>query len=364
MTVLLFAIAFLLGNIYKVSVFSPEIKISFLDLLVIIYVLRHISAVRKTLHSGLLPFLVWSFFTLILAWPVFGLKAFLVGGLYLARFTFYGLFAWFIPKKSARLLDLLMWVIVISCLFQYLIFPDVRSLAVSEWDPHYYRVVGSFLDPGFTGLILLFTLIYNYFHKYNNVLCQRIIFILNYLVFALTYSRSSILAAWVVVIYLALLQRSWRFFLLGTLLLGSTLFILPRAPGGEGVKLERTSSIEARIINWQNSWKIFSDHPLFGVGFNVYRYAQKNYGFLDSSVWLKSHAGAGADSSLLFVAATSGLIVLLLYLYFLFSLWHQNPSSVILHSSLVALFVHSLFLNSLFYPFILFWLALLIVNES
>ena len=44
---------------------------------------------------------------------------------------------------------------IIDPVFNYFIFPDVRSLAVDQWDPHYYRLVGSLLDPGFTGIILV-----------------------------------------------------------------------------------------------------------------------------------------------------------------------------------------------------------------
>jgi O-antigen ligase len=143
------------------------------------------------------------------------------------------------------------------------------------------------------------------------------------------------------------------------LLLGITLIVLPRSPDGEGVKLERTSSIQARIQNWRNSLIIIRDHPIFGVGFNTYRYAQRAYGFTDTSKWLQSHAGAGADSSLLFVTATAGVFGLLAYLWYLRSLNQLRTPNSELQVVLVALLVHSLFLNSLFYPSVMLWLALL-----
>lgn len=160
------------------------------------------------------------------------------------------------------------------------------------------------------------------------------------------------------------MTKSWNILVKIFLLLSVTLIILPRAPGGEGVKLERTSSIQARIINWQNSLKIFLDHPLIGVGFNTYRYAQKDYGFLETLVWQKSHAGAGADSSLLFVAATTGIIGLVFYLRYIGVWWKLSAIRPVLRLSLAALLAHSFFLNSLFYPFLLFWLSLILSLSS
>jgi hypothetical protein len=140
-----------------------------------------------------------------------------------------------------------------------------------------------------------------------------------------------------------------------------TISFLPR-PGGEGTKLERSNSVQLRFINWSQSLRIFADHPIIGVGFNVYRYAQKRYGFLEQNNWLYSHAGAGADSSLLLVAATTGLIGFSVFLWYLLSIFKIR--SQLITVSLVALSPHSFFLNSLFYPPILIWLALLIALES
>ena len=83
------------------------------------------------------------------------------------------------------------------------------------------------------------------------------------------------------------------------LILGLTIVILPRVSSGEGVKLERMSTVWARIASWKKAWEIFSDNPIIGVGFNTYRYAQK--------ASPESHAGAGSDSSILLVMATTGI---------------------------------------------------------
>jgi len=159
--------------------------------------------------------------------------------------------------------------------------------------------------------------------------------------------------------------RKPKFYAALLLVFTLTVLLLPR-PGGEGVRLEREASIKARLINWKQSLIIAKDHPFFGVGFNTYRYAQKNYGFLEEKNWQVSHAGAGADSSLLFVLATTGIVGLSAYLLLLkrildalFSI-PLSPPSLAAFASLLALLVHSLFANSLFYPWIMGWLWILL----
>ena len=48
-------------------------------------------------------------------------------------------------------------------LFQYFLFPDTRFLENLGWDDHYYRLIGTWFDPAFTALCLVFGLIYVFF---------------------------------------------------------------------------------------------------------------------------------------------------------------------------------------------------------
>ena len=125
-----------------------------------------------------------------------------------------------------------------------------------------------------------------------------------------------------------------------------------RQSDGEGVKLERTYSVWARAESWKTAWNIFSQNPILGVGFNTYRYAQ--------GASADSHAGAGVDSSLLLVLATTGIVGFVIYLKYLKYLWKLGENDLVLSASLVALFVHSLFLNSQFYPHVMLWISLLL----
>jgi O-antigen ligase len=120
-----------------------------------------------------------------------------------------------------------------------------------------------------------------------------------------------------------------------------------------------SASTTSNLLSIKNSFKIFSQNPFLGTGFNVYRYVQKNQGLLPQDDWLENHAGAGADSSLLFVAATTGVIGLVCYLFYLIRLF-KLPN---LNYYVIPLLAHSLFLNSLFYPAVLVWLSILVAKE-
>jgi len=231
------------------------------------------------------------------------------------------------------------------------------------------------LDPGFTGLILVFTLtliVSLFFHSSRQEKNQRRILafsgVVVYLALALTYSRSSYLAYLVAAGIIARFRQSAKFFWAALAILILTMIWLPR-PGGEGVKLERWASIEARIRNWGHSLAVFKDHSLLGVGFNSYRYVQRDYGFLDHD-WRQNHAGAGADSSLLLVLATTGIVGFVVYLW----LWVEICKLIFLKikkklgfslawavlATLISLWAHSFFLNSLFYSWVMTWVWVLI----
>ena len=278
-----------------------------------------------------------------------------------------------------KILNLLIWagiMIAVFGLLQYFLYPNLRNLYYLGWDPHQYRIFGTFLDPGFTGVILVLTLILLLCFK---TLKQNLRIggaVLVFLALLLTYSRSSYLAMTAAIIVLVWFKKNLKFLLLPFLLL---LFIvaasiLPR-PSGEGVKLERTSTVSARVKNYQQTLKIIRDNPVFGVGFNSLRFVKRDYDFLKNEDWQEAHSGAGADSSLLFVLATTGVVGLGVYLW----MWvaaiskmknekskthikykkykniTRKPVNICVFTIIAALFIHSLFLNSLFYPWVMVW---------
>lgn len=260
----------------------------------------------------------------------------LVGSLYLWRFVAYSLLLDL--KVDKKYLLFFSSAIAGFGLIQYLLIPDTRFLLSLNWDEHYYRLISTLFDPNFTGIILVLGLVLTYFSYPRS---WRL-YLLHLSALLLTYSRSSYLALFAAIAAIAVIKRKFSYILFIFLFL-SSLFFLPR-PGGEGVKLERLASVGLRLDNYRLGIKLWQRNPIFGLGFNTLRY------FRDNQL---SHSAPGLDASLLFVLVTSGVIGLAAYLNLLCSLWKK---SLLLKVSLASLLVHSLFVNSLFYPFVMLWL--------
>lgn len=261
----------------------------------------------------------------------------LIGSLYLLRFLAYSLLLNL--KIDRRYLLFFSGAVAVFGLAQYLLIPDTRFLAALNWDDHYYRLISTLLDPNFTGIILVLGLILIFLKKP----LSWPLLVLHLSALLLTYSRSSYLALAIAGLFWALISKKLKWFFLSLAVLTVVLLALPR-PGGEGVKLERWFSIEQRLDNYSEGISLWQKSPVFGLGFNTLRSYRGD---------LVSHAASGLDSSLLFVLATTGAVGLIAYLNLLRSLWQKN---LLLRLSLVGLLVHSLFVNSLFYPFVMIWL--------
>lgn len=376
------------GQLTRLPLNFREVNIYVHDILVIFLLLSWL--IRKffkkerfswpALTKPILAFFMVAFFSWILAFSYYEIKEMLVGLFYLLRWIAYGGIYFVLvdllkkeknPKLNSKIYNLLIISgssAAILGLLQYLFFPDIRALTLLGWDPHYYRLVGTYLDPSFMAMIYVLTLILlivKLSSKNIDSLIAVSLFLLNYLALALTYSRSGYLAYISSLTLFCWIKKSFKFFLIIFVLAILTVILLPR-PGGEGVKLERRSTILARLINWKHSWQIIQDYPLFGVGFNTYRYAQRDYGFLKKENWSETHAGAGADSSLLFVFATTGIIGFIDFIYLLTKMLVLSYGKKWwIFLSLMAVLIHSFFNNSLFYAWIMLWWWILVgISEN
>jgi len=167
-----------------------------------------------------------------------------------------------------------------------------------------------------------------------------------YLALALTYSRSTYLSLIVAAFYISHKLNKPKIFFIGLLLVAITVIMLPRPPG-EGTKLERTSSIIAKIENYREGFRLFLSSPIIGHGYN-------NLGYSRNIKNPLSHSNFGFDSSLLTILTSTGIIGFTLFCLGLFTLFRQ--SSLVGKTTLIAIITHSLFANSLLYPWILVFL--------
>jgi len=248
-----------------------------------------------------------------------------------------------LTQKENYLIEIVLLSTVIFGFVQYVFWPDSTYFKTFNWDPHLYRLVGAFFDPTFTGLIFLFFLIRLYFSNYQ---FRFPLIVMSYIGLALTYSRTSLLCFILGFTFIAIRKKIKKIFFIALSCVLLTIIILPRAPG-EGTKLERTSSIFAKIKNYQEGFGLLVTSPITGVGYNNLPYLRQNP---------TSHSSSGFDGSLLTVAVTTGIFGLIfLCLGLRLEFIH---GSLLYQTLLLVLLSHSLFSNSLFYPWVTLLLAL------
>jgi O-antigen ligase len=181
----------------------------------------------------------------------------------------------------------------------------------------------------------------------------------------LTFSRSAWLMFAVSVGVMGVL-KSRRLLILALVSLLAAYALVPRVQTRVAGGVDPDDSARARITSWAATLKIVKDYPVIGVGFNAFRYAQARYGFFDFQAPLGGRAGAGSDSSLLLVLATTGVVGLGAFLLLgvraigeiggiggIRGTGGEIPLAVL--ASAAGLLVESNFINSLFYPWIMIW---------
>ncbi|MBI2443499.1 MAG: O-antigen ligase family protein [Candidatus Levybacteria bacterium] len=302
-----------------------------------------------------------------------------VASLYLLRFCAYTLPLFFLPFFSKNQKLWLVRVLIVSVLVtvgvgfvQFVYYPNLRNLFYLGWDDHLYRLFSVFLDPNFASVLFscLFIVLVGLTVEFIRIGRMKAVglaglSVLTALAVFLTYSRTGMIALVIGTIVLFFLKGYKRL-----LLVCLGVFVLFLAFTAdlkvEGLNPFRTASSVARIESIKIAFGIFEKNPIFGVGFNAYRYAQHRYGFRLDGVWETSHADAGTDNSFLFVLATTGIVGFSAYLYFWYVLLSRTYATikqeksglpVIVFATLIAVLVSSLFLNTLFYPFILIWIV-------
>lgn len=343
---------------FKISIHPIDV----IAITALIYTFKQVQLKKYIFYLS--PFI----FSLLLSLFLITYKEVMVGFLYLIRFLAYAsLFdvVRHLLKKNITFKKTILYSLIAVSFFvavfgwiQYFWLPDLRSLQLLGWDDHLYRLAGTFLDPAFTGLILVLGALISF-----STLTQKkrldvfLIFVFLTISLALTYSRASYLALFTGLVYFL---KNKKFILITGLSLALFLFslsLLPR-PSSEGVKLERTHSIYAKLQNYDETFKIFSKNPVFGVGFNTICSARVKM-FGDN---FASHSCYGADSSLLFILATTGLVGFI-YILNVFVKTFKNIDNNFYGDTFkvsgIAILVHSQFAGSLFYPWVVGYMAIL-----
>jgi len=245
---------------------------------------------------------------------------------------------------------------------QYFFYPFLRNLRYLGWDEHMYRMFSVFFDPNFAGafFVLFFLFLVTIFLK-RKTASVGLLSVLTLGAVFLTFSRSALVMLIVSSSLLFVLMDKKKLILLLLIFVFIVLSASSKYFNIANINLFRAVSSEARIETAKNAIRIIKDHPIFGVGFNAYRYTQFMYRFR-KEVNINSHADSAPDNSFLFVMATTGIIGFILYLFIWFRV--LKIASTLVIASVLGIFVDSMFINSLFYPFIMLWLWIVIALKK
>lgn len=358
-----------------------DISVLAVDLAFLIYVLF----LKKSFKLPNNTFFAASLFSLaalastVLAANFFTIAQLGISLLFLIRFILYFFLAVVVYNvvKKKEIVNWLNILLVVGAVFtllgflQLIVFADLTFLTVYGWDPHQNRIVSSLIDPNFTGgllTILLALAVSLFLYKKKNIYLA--VSALFFVAVIFTFSRSSYLA-FITAVFTIGVIKSPRVIFVSFLIFAIFLFGSSRLQQRIIGALTIDKTAKSRIESWQAAYSIFYKNFFFGVGFNTYRFAQAEYGYFSYSDPEGGHSGGGADSSLLLVAATTGIFGLgfyFLFLFFVLKKFAKKMKSSYLHlgalSGLLALIVHSQFVNSLFFPqiMLLIWFILGLVH--
>ncbi len=279
-------------------------------------------------------------------------------------------------KILGKILTFAGLMIVLAGIVQYFLYPALRNQLYLGWDEHLYRLFSTFLDPNFTAVFIALFLFFILEKLRNSNTGEgkylfALIFVVSFISLILTYSRGAILA-FAITSLLYLFSHSYKkylpvLFLLFALVI-SIMFVFKKS---EGTDILRITSTQARLGSSLQAITIFKENPIFGVGFNAYRFAlDRRFSKDNSENNFPSHS-SGTDNSLLFVLATTGVVGFGAYLLF----WHsiiieklrdrKSLDSQVAISSILLLFLSSFFVNALFYtPIMLWFFSSLAIKEN
>jgi hypothetical protein len=371
--VFLFLVVFPFGQVIRLSfnIAGFNVPLQPIDVIVGLGALYEVlfEKEKPKVFKYLMYFLASAIFSYVLSIYVFKFEA-LYGLFYLARITAYIFFlnyVWNFVKREASnkhlLLDSLLVVSVFSAIFgwvQFFTIPDLKPFSTIGWDMHLYRLVGTFLDPPYLGLIIIFGLIISISRFIENKE-KKYIALISFLLISLafTYSRASYLAFLGATFVMALSEKKLRkVALLGVGLLVMA-FFLPTVKN-HSIEITRMFSVTARLSNYKEAISVSEKVPVFGIGFDNYCAARNKYIGKES---FSSHSCSGSDSSLLLILATTGAVGLMVFAGSVFGIFRslsKSREAKIFVLSSIALFIHSLLSNSLFFPWIMGYMIILL----
>jgi putative inorganic carbon (HCO3(-)) transporter len=241
------------------------------------------------------------------------------------------------------------------------------------------RATASFKDSNTLGIYLsaiapvIFGLSLYYF-KEGKKIALLLLSLLALLAIALTYSRPTLLAIYVVLLFLGIARKDKAMIALLIILTLSFPFILPTSVKKWAREVEynpfRFMCNDDRIAAYRNSLNMIKDHPFIGLGANTYMKNYKKYREPREYRNIVTKDYMYAHNNFLHMAAEIGLIGLSIFIWLLYKLFRECQNiykrldnnylkiiSLSLSACLIAFLVNGLTESSLYYSrvAIIFW---------
>ncbi len=373
-------ISFTFSELLRVQL-PGAVSLGVIDLIVLAIVISWLIFVKKGKYKLKVPILLFigaALLSQIVNFNNFELEQIKIGFLYLIRWVLYASLYFVFVDIGRKNLKNIKNFMILSGVFilvfgfiQYKFYPSLKNLYYLGWDDHLYRLFSTFLDPNFAGVFIVLFSIFIFFQKFQNNYLKGSLLAISFIALVLTYSRGAILMLLVSTFTYSLINKNYK--LIGGLVGILVLITVALSPNFNTVNTDlfRMPSLTQRIENTRQTLFVYRENPVFGVGFNNFRYARDRYIQKD---WVDypSHAGAGSDNSFALILATAGIPGFLTYLFLLYKVFKlglnnlkKTPYAWILVISLAGLIANSFLLNSLFYSFIMIWMWIVIgLTES
>lgn len=264
--------------------------------------------------------------------------------------------------------------------FAQMVYSDNRSF---NWDEQGRRLVSTVLEPNIAATMLMIGTLVHAARISVGATVRGWKVLVIFVALVLTISRSAAVGMvfGLMVIFAArgLSRRLLRVMAAaGALGLLASPFLIRYLLAYQKFSVGEGSSAAARLSGWLETLRIVSDYPLFGIGFNAYRYAVESYG-----VKILGASSFAADGGLLFIMAMTGIFGLASYCGMLGliiarcrSIWRE-PSFSAAHRGLalgtaaatVAVVIASTFVNALLTTFVMemlwvLWAATFVIASS
>lgn len=376
---ILFPILFIvysLGEVARINIFS-SVNSGFFDIILLCILFIWIIFSKKSKYELLKPLILFSsaaILSLLINITRFTSTELFISSLYLVRFILYAGIYFVLIDVDKKLISRIPFYMFISGLLfmifgfiQYFFYPTLKNLYYLGWDDHMYRLYSTFLDPNFAGVFLVLFLVFVFIMR-DKILPEKYIWIIyiamimNIAAIVITFSRGALLMLLVCVLTYSFITKNWKIaaglittFVIIFIILSPKFYL-------ENINLFRFASTEARLETSKNAITYFKKNPM-GVGFNTYRFARKEYELTDWAGYGPSHAGSGVDNSFILVLVTGGVLGFAAYVYLIYRIFklgysriNKNKAGLVLVVSLAGLVVNSMFINSLFYSFLMVWM--------